>query len=152
MSVQRFQLPEPWVELEGAEPQQLLEHAAQVQRNFDRLRRDFPVSEAWHHADLTGGPAFQNGWNNYGAGFATGAYFRDATGIVHLRGLVKDGTMSATIFTLPPGNRPDGTLIFPAASLSAYGEVRVAADGTVVATIGSNAWVDLSSVHFRAEA
>lgn len=54
----------------------------------------------------------QNGWVNYGGGWATAAY-RKAAGIVYVRGLIRDGSTPAgtTITTLPVGYRPADTLM-----------------------------------------
>ncbi len=51
-------------------------------------------------------PTLQNSWVDFGSGFAPAGYYKDPDGRVYLRGLVKDGTDNATIFTLPEGFRP----------------------------------------------
>ena len=51
-------------------------------------------------------PSFKNGWVNYGATYNLCGYFKDSMGIVHLRGLVKNGSVAKAIFTLPAGYRP----------------------------------------------
>lgn len=95
-------------------------------------------------------PSFSNSWVNYGSGFATCGYMKDSMGFVHLRGLVKDGSaMNTTIFTLPTGFRPTEQWIFGVASNNAYGEVRVASDGTVKAPQGATAWVSLDGIVFN---
>ncbi|WHX50565.1 hypothetical protein QNH46_07935 [Paenibacillus woosongensis] len=52
-------------------------------------------------------PVLLNGWLDY-SGVYPAAFFKDSSGIVHIRGLIKSGaTVSDTIiFTLPPGYRP----------------------------------------------
>jgi hypothetical protein len=49
---------------------------------------------------------FQNSWGNLGSGNATAAYFKDAIGIVHLKGIVTGGAAGTTMFALPAGYRP----------------------------------------------
>lgn len=61
------------------------------------------VQQAWQ------APSLLNSWANYGIGHNPAGYFKDTLGIVHLRGLVKDGTVGQAIFTLPTGYRPSYT-------------------------------------------
>jgi hypothetical protein len=56
--------------------------------------------DGWH------GPTFQNGWINYGAQFPPAGYTLTGDGWVRLRGLIKAGTATAPMFTLPVGYRP----------------------------------------------
>lgn len=56
-------------------------------------------------------PTLVNSWVDYGSGFQTTRYRKDSNGIVHIQGLVKDGT-AATVFTLPSGYRPAAALVF----------------------------------------
>lgn len=93
-------------------------------------------------------PTLQNSWANYGSGFAAAGYRKDGAGMVHLKGLVKDGTMSTAIFTLPVGMRPTETLIIPVRSNGASGEVRIEPTGSVIAYTGSNAWLSLDGIGF----
>lgn len=58
---------------------------------------------------------FQNGWRNVGSGFAFAGYYKDATGLVHIRGRITAGTASTVVFALPIGYRPDASLMLPAA-------------------------------------
>lgn len=62
------------------------------------------------------GFTFLNSWANYGGGNQTGAYFQDAFGVVHLRGLVKRTVTGfgagVPICTLPAGYRPAATISF----------------------------------------
>jgi hypothetical protein len=92
-------------------------------------------------------PDFENSWVNYGTDTLAG-FRRDRNGRVELKGLVKDGTIGDPIFTLPPSFRPPYDRRFPVMSNNALGGVWVYTDGTVVAEIGSNAWVDLGGISF----
>lgn len=98
----------------------------------------------------TGQPAFTNSWTNYGSGWAPASFWRDPLGFVHLRGLVKSGTVGNAAFTLPPGFRPKESESFVVMSNGAVGRVDVLTDGTVTpASPSSNTWVSLSGIHFR---
>lgn len=106
-------------------------------------------------------PTFQNGWLNLGATFTTAAY-RKENSVVRLRGVVRSGTLdagggaAATIFTLPAGFRPEQRHMFASASASggvdAHGRIDVDTDGTVKAIAGSNVFLSLDLITFRAYA
>lgn len=55
-----------------------------------------------------GNPAFKNGFQNSSLGASAG-FFKDQFGVVHLQGDVDPPGGANTIFTLPPGYRPDQT-------------------------------------------
>lgn len=59
-------------------------------------------------------PTFAGSWVNYGLEFAHAAYCKDRQGIVHIRGLIKNPSITtvSTIFTLPVGYRPSSKLLF----------------------------------------
>lgn len=61
-----------------------------------------------------GEPAFGASWMNAGSGFQAAGFYRDAEGVVHLRGSLALGKVM-TIFTLPIGYRPAATEEFNAA-------------------------------------
>jgi hypothetical protein len=94
-------------------------------------------------------PAFQNGWVNYENGFNPAGYFKDSLGIIHLRGLVRNG--NGTIFTLPQGYRPafrelHGVSTEP----NVAGRIDILADGQVQMVQGNNAWISLDGITFKA--
>ncbi len=91
-------------------------------------------------------PTLANAWVDYGGFFATPGY-RRINGVVHLKGLVKDGTAS-TIFTLPSDCRPNGNRIFSVVANNAFGRVDVQTDGLVNFGPGSNAFVALDGISF----
>jgi hypothetical protein len=102
-----------------------------------------PRGDTWHAASL------QNKWVNYGSGYNNAAYTLTDDGWVHLRGLVKNGTLDAAIFTLPVGYRPPAReLLGVSTSTDVHGRIDVMSDGKVVATTGSNAWISLDGLLF----
>jgi hypothetical protein len=125
-----------------------------VSWGFDGARLKTP-SEAWI------APTLQNSWVNYGSPFAVAGYMKDVTGRVHLKGLVKDGTISypAPIFTLPVGFRPAAHLHFAVSGSDAaesgdrFNNVVVLSTGEVAAAgpESTGAFVSLSNIHFLAE-
>jgi hypothetical protein len=74
-------------------------------------------SEDIHVVGTAGEPQFQNNWHNFGGNSSKAGFFKDALGIVHLKGTLSgpSGTSGATAFTLPEGYRPAEQLFLPAA-------------------------------------
>lgn len=97
-----------------------------------------------------GNPAFENSWVNYGSGWGEAAMWRDPLGFVHLRGLIKSGTVGTQAFLLPPGFRPGTNETFPTISNGAVGRVDVLTDGQVEPVSPSNnTYVSLAGIYFR---
>lgn len=98
-------------------------------------------------------PTLVNSWANYGSGFNPAGYFKDVNGVVHLRGLLKDGVVGTTsaMFTLPTGFRPATRCLFNIQSNSALGRCDILATGEVYAYAGNNAWFCLDGITFLAE-
>lgn len=70
--------------------------------------------ETWHNIGEGGQPSFENGWQNLNTSVSPCGYRKDASGFVHLRGVVEgipaSGTGGySTIFTLPASWRPAST-------------------------------------------
>ena len=94
-------------------------------------------------------PTFQNGWVNYGGVFNPAGYFKDSLGIIHLRGLVKNG--SGTIFTLPEGYRPlYQELHSVATNQNEMSRIDILTNGPVCMQKGNNSWLSLDGITFRA--
>lgn len=96
-----------------------------IRRLEDRLNPNFKVHEVVD-ADMV------NSWVNYSAGYSV-KYWKDWGNVVHLQGLLKDGTIDTVAFTLPLGFRPttaDGHFFaIPGNAKFGWGEVDE--DGTV---------------------
>lgn len=107
--------------------------------------------EAWHEVGAAG-PAFQNSWVNFYADGNKARFRKDPFGVVHLEGIIKDGTMNATAWTLPVGYRPVGREhYFSTPSNGAHGITQVTPAGAVLINVGSNVWVDVNGISFKAE-
>ena len=83
--------------------------------------------------------AFTNGWANFGSTYEGATYWKDTTGVVHLSGLIKSGTIGLSAFTLPAGFRPAGRIAFGSCSNSAFGQLEIESNGQVIPTQGNNA-------------
>lgn len=98
------------------------------------------------------GVTYQNSWTDFGSTFAGAGYWKDAYGVVHLRGRIKTtGALNTTAFTLPSGFRPTTTKIFAAiaGTSNSIGAIQVNTDGTVVPLSGSINAMSLDGMYFR---
>lgn len=96
-------------------------------------------------------PTLQNGWTNMGGSFATVGYFKGPDSVVHLKGMIKAGTVTngTVLFNLPAGYRPLNEHRFAVPSgngtSDVFGEISVQAIGNVAIIAGSGAggWISL---------
>lgn len=106
----------------------------------------------WHIIGDTGEPAFQDTWEQYGSSYQEAGFFLDSEGWVHFRGLIKNGTASSVIFTLPEEYRPDvATYCIGQAGGGHFGYVKVFTNGDVACTWyspASNGYFTLSGMQF----
>jgi len=113
---------------------------------FSAGTRHVEEQEAW----IT--PSLLNSWADFGGGYPPARYFKDNFRIVHLKGLVKDGTgMGTVIFTLPAAYRPAEEHFFAVASNNAFGFCSVTVAGEVKAIVGSTSWFSLAGITFRVD-
>jgi phage minor structural protein len=97
-------------------------------------------------------PTLLNGWVNYGSGYETAGYYKDALGFIHLKGVIKSGTMGAAAFTLPAGYRPSYKKMFIVPTAGGAGRVDIDTSGNViVVSYGSatNGYVSLDGIEFN---
>ena len=102
------------------------------------------VQEAW----IT--PTLLNGWVAFDANRVP-KYMKDEFGFVHFQGMVKSGTIGQSIFSLPAGYRPGGTRFMAITSNNSFGQLFVDTYGVVLPQIGSNNWLSLDQIVFKAE-
>jgi hypothetical protein len=99
-------------------------------------------------------PTLTSPWINFGSGYASARYKRE-NGIVQVEGLVRNGAVNGTIFNLPSGYRPDGTLIFLGQASGGVADLRISNAGNIwVAGYfagGTNGDVSLSNISFSAD-
>lgn len=101
--------------------------------------------------DWTAVTVFSNSWINYGGAEQAAEYCKDGMGFVHLRGIIKSGTVDSSAFTLPAGYVPQAMVRFSVISNSAIGYVGILASGEVRPYAPSdNTWVSLDGITFYA--
>ena len=101
--------------------------------------------ESFRAVGAPGQPGFQNSWTNYGGGYATAAFYKDALGIVHLKGMITSGTIGSVAFTLPAGYTPAEHSYFSVASRV------VGSPQTAAATVLSNGSVQIFNTNAGAD-
>lgn len=95
-----------------------------------------------------------NGWTHFDSQRLV--QYRRLNGIVHWRGLAKNGTVGAVICAVPTGFRPEARLSsdfhIPVSSNNGIGQMQVdAALGQVLLGVGSNVWVDFKPLFWTAD-
>ncbi|EDP94787.1 hypothetical protein U8527_07705 [Kordia algicida OT-1] len=102
----------------------------------------------WQNATL------QNGIENYSVGSYGAARYRKKDGVVHIQGLVRNGTPTGaqtTIFQLPVGYRPDKQLILSTiVSGNVMRRVDISAAGVVSCYSYNTSWTSISGLSFVA--
>ena len=92
---------------------------------------------------------FANSWVEYHTDYPV-RYYKDSTGRVWLKGMVKNGTVGLKAFTLPAGYRSSSASnTYICASGTAYGKVEINSSGDVIPwTPATNTYVSLDGISF----
>lgn len=97
-------------------------------------------------------PTLNSPWINYGGGFGGARYFKDASGVVHIEGLIQapggSSTSGVTLFTLLAGYRPADTLMFCTWNGGGAGRIDVDNGGNVIMQSGNTSFTSLSGISF----
>lgn len=150
----------------GTPIESVMRQVAALRMDLDDLRRvqrqnSLQTVEGWNVAALASG--WSNGTRFTGAntGEAVPGYFKDPSGVVHIRGTARNTAAPAgasTIFTLPTNYRPAfrQTVVVPyqinLAANASFGYIAIYGDGVVQATTTGGNIDDLllDNIHFRA--
>ena len=101
-------------------------------------------------------PDLSSPWINYGGGSLGARYSRSIDGFVNLEGVVQAPSGSAVedvlLFTLLPGFRPSGSLIFVTWSGAGACRVDVLVTGDVILRNGNSTFTSLNGICFLADA
>jgi hypothetical protein len=112
--------------------------ASSLQSRADHTHKYTHPDSGW----LT--PTLLNNWVVYDATFSNAAMYRKVGGIVYLRGLLKNGTAGAVMFTLPVGYRPGIRMLFIVDGTGGFGRIDVASNGDVIHTSGATGYFQIS--------
>lgn len=129
---------------------------AGLARRLDSLDRRLFTYQAptWHMIGDTGEPAFETGFANAASGTNPVMFWRDAFGIVHLRGQAVSTTFGVLgMFTLPPLYRPQPSgITIPCFPYSGGAGINITSGGRVetVGALNSGVVVSLDGCHFYA--
>jgi len=108
--------------------------------------------EGWHETGAASEPAFANSWVNSGGNYTTCAFRKNSSGEVRLKGIVKNGTVNTTIFTLPARYRPAKDSIFTSRSdVATFSAIFISSGGAVIQVNGLNTECCLDGITFLAE-
>lgn len=127
----------------------------------------FIYNTSWQQATIANGqvaavnyltPVFEVPWENYLSYIDTptviyspAKFYKDALGVVHLQGLIKNGTAPSAIFTLPEGYRPLESRLFTTTASGEFGEIAIFPSGQVLFARGLGGYVSLEGISFRVE-
>lgn len=116
----------------------------------------FGTIDSTHEYNKKYYPSLMNGWANYsdsyGGMYAKAHYYKDMHGIVHLGGLVRNGTYDSIVFNLPVGYRPDKSMVFIGYTNSdVLSRIDLYTDGGVALRSGNNQYASLDGVSFYTE-
>lgn len=95
-------------------------------------------------------PTLLNSWINFGGVAQTAGFTRAQDGTIRLRGLLKSGTIGSSMFTLPLGYRPSAQELIATISADAIGRIDITTAGDVIPSVGTNSYVSLGGITFRA--
>lgn len=95
-------------------------------------------------------PTLLNSWVNFGTPYNNAGYARDSLGFVYLRGVVTAGAMLSPMFRLPAGYRPANEELLTGGSRDDFGRIDILPTGDVVPKFGTNVYVSLDGLRFKA--
>lgn len=96
-------------------------------------------------------PTLLGSWVNFGGAEEPAGYWRSSSGLVLLRGTIRNGIIPSAVWIMPEGFRPLTDKHFPIVSAGSFGYALVQANGNVVVPAGNSSSVYLSGIVYRAE-
>jgi hypothetical protein len=118
------------------------------------IAKSLTPTEPWHVVDASGEPEFLASWYSSGTSFGLVSFYKDQTGVVHLRGPAVGGSGfgGEEIFKLPPGFRPDPTAYVAFPVICDCSEKRLEISGSTGAvSVAGATYVYLEGISFKAE-
>lgn len=128
---------------------EVTQNVSDLQRRLsvvENKKEDKDKSIQWITATLI------NSWTNFGNGFEDAGYFKDSQGFVHIKGMIKGGTVGyVPAFVLPVGYRPTMKVTLPISTYSTawvIGSVEIKPTGEVQVFAGGNVNTCLDGISF----
>lgn len=130
-------------------PDNLFRNINNIEQRLSRIERHMFI-ETWHEVGTGVEPSFLNNWVNWGGNNVTLGFLKDPMGFVHIKGLIKNGTINTAVFLLPVNYRPVKYEEFVCNTSSGLGAIGVDEDGSVLAWVSTNASVTIGGITFKA--
>jgi len=113
--------------------------------------RDYRVGGVPHTHALPSwtAPTLINSWANIGGSSNVAGYAKDTIGNVHLKGIIRYGSVPSTAFTLPIGYRPPVETFRFGITAGGLAYFTLKTDGSVEVTTGNNTFISLDGVQFE---
>ena len=144
-----------WLTRMDSQLSQKLAELAQKLADLDAMLMEWhpavqPAPFVLPSVDGWAAPALLSSWVNFSASYNPAGYFKDPWGVVHLRGVLRSGTVGASSFTLPAGYRPANIEKLATVSNGAMGTIEIYPSGDLTLIAGSNVYFSLDALTFRA--
>jgi len=99
--------------------------------------------------------AMANGWQTYGNIHSTPQYSKSSVdNVVTLKGLIRNDAAPSfgnAMAVLPVGSRPKSRILMTTVSNGSYSRIDILPDGQIQILSGSNGWLSLDGINFKAE-
>jgi hypothetical protein len=120
--------------------------------NTAETAKSLTPSEPWHVVGAPGEPEFLGTWFSVGTSYGPVAFYKDQTGVVHLKGPAGNAVPGEEIFRLPPGFRPDPStfVAFPVICSCLEDRLEISGSNGEV-RVANGTFVYLEGISFRAE-
>lgn len=122
-----------------------------IDSRLQSLERAISPIEAWNEIGGINSPQFMNGWENYNTvANSTAAFYKSPFETVHIKGLIKNGSLGDEAFVVPYDYAPLTDIIVCVLTNTGIGELRISSNGNVKPVSGGTTWFSLDNVSYRA--
>lgn len=95
----------------------------------------------------------QSGWSDYDSNHSPATYMKDSLGFVHLRGLIKNGTVGSIITNMPVGYRSTKHMHWGSMSAGSFAVLRLDINGNLTSSnYSSTSYLTLDGITYKADA
>lgn len=120
--------------------------------NTASIAKSLTPSEPWHLVGAPGEPKFSGTWFSVGTSYGPVSFYKDQTGVVHLKGVAGNAVPGEEVFKLPAGFRPDPStfIAFPVLCTCSEDKLEISGSDGEVRVVGATS-VYLEGITFKAE-